>query len=401
MVRKTHVNGYGAVAPMRRAMLPAVAVALLASALAARPAQAAMQDAGGIRMRTAMPASLDTTVRRLVEELEGHRKRELELVKMIGAARGDSSMRRSRLDSTGATRLLVQLRDVSRGIFRTQAQLMSLCDRGAVAGGYIGVTFENQSMILRREDRGSERTSLAFVTYPKIVDVAPGSPAEKAGVVRGDSIVEMGATDVVKGGVQFDLLLKPGAKLPVTVRRNGESKALSLVVAKRPNDMPDACSSVDRMISAAIQPVIIGLPEETEILGMLPRMSRTPRASGTYTIVGSAMAPPAPGSPEGPNGFTFSYTSGDFFAGAELRRLSADLADLTGVEDGVFVVSVARGSPAEQSGLKGGDVIVRANEMPVVRPDQVGRALRDSDDGSVKVVVVRKRAKQTLTIKAR
>ena len=81
--------------------------------------------------------------------------------------------------------------------------------------------------------------------------------------------------------------------------------------------------------------------------------------------------------------------------------MSADLADLTGVEDGVFVVSVARGSPAEQSGLKGGDVIVRANEMPVVRPDQVGRALRDSDDGSVKVVVVRKRAKQTLTIKAR
>ena len=231
--------------------------------------------------------------------------------------------------------------------------------------------------------------------------MAPGSPAEKAGVVRGDSIMEMGATDVVKGGVQFDLLLKPGAKLPVTVRRNGESKALSLVVAKRPNDMPDACSSVDRMISAAIQPVIIGLPEETEILGMLPRMSRTPRASGTYTIVGSAMAPPAPGSPEGPNGFTFSYASGDFFAGAELRRLSADLADLTGVEDGVFVVSVSRGSPAEQSGLKGGDVIVRANEMPVVRPDQVGRALRDSDDGSVKVVVVRKRAKQMLTIKAR
>ena len=46
-------------------------------------------------------------------------------------------------------------------------------------------------------------------------------------------------------------------------------------------------------------------------------------------------------------------------------------------------------------------MIVRANEMPVVRPDQVGRALRDSDDGSVKVVVVRKRAKQMLTIKAR
>ncbi len=359
-----------------------------------------------VTIRGTARISIDSTFERLVRELDFNRRRELELVKQMSALR-DSSSRLMRLDTSVSRRLLVELRDVSRGIFRTQAQLVSMCDRSATSGGYIGVTFENQSMIMRREDGRSEQTSLAFIAYPRIVDIAPGSPAEKAGLVRGDSIMELGTTDIVKGGVKFDLLLKPGTKLPVVVRRNGESKTFTLVVAKRPNDMPDACSSVDRSLAAAIQPVIITLPDDAQIVGQVARAPRAARAPSGMIMSTSppsaALSPPPAGlAPlDGPNGFTFVVAGGDFFAGAELRRLSSDLADLTGADDGVFVVSVARGSPAEQSGLKGGDVIVRANEIPVVRPDQVGRALRDSEDGSVKVVVVRKRQKQSLTIKLR
>jgi hypothetical protein len=375
-----------------RPTLGALLMLVAASTLVARPAHAhaALQE---ISIRNSSRVNVDSTVERLVKELELNRKKEMELVRQLSSLR-DSSNRMFRIDSGAPRRVVVQLRDASREIFRTQAQLMSLCERGAAGGGYIGVTFENDGMLLRNEDGRSGATSMQFSSYPKIVDIEPGSPAEKAGVMRGDSIMEFGTTDVVKGIVRFDVLLKPGNKLPMVVRRGGENKAIQLVVAKRPNDAPEACSSVDRAISAAMQPMIVTLPDRFDV--MLPRIARAPRAPAATPAPAAAEAPLPPGAP---TMFTFSYSSGDFLAGAELRRLTTDLAELTGTDDGVFVVGVARGSPAEQSGLKGGDVIVRANEMPVVRPDQVARALRDSDEGSVKLVVVRKRQKQTLTIK--
>ncbi len=397
MVRNARVNALNGTMRVRRATMPAALVLLLiASVLAAAPARGAVQETMTIRTTR---VSLDSTFERLVKELTANRTRERDLVRQINTLR-DSSGRMLRIDTSSTRRLFVQLKDASRGIFRAQAQLLSLCDRGSPASGYIGVTFENQSMLMQNIDGSTERTSMQFQSYPRIVDVAPGSPAEKAGIVRGDSIMELGTTDVLKGIVRFDMLLKPGTKLPVVVRRNGENKAFSLVVAKRLNDSPDACAAVDRSFAEAIQPVIISFSDEGPTPAAAPRAPRAPRPTGTVTFA------PMPGPaiamrPDDQNGFTFVYSNGDFFAGAELRRLSQDLAELTGVEDGVFVVSVARGSPAEQSGLKGGDVIVRANEMPVVRPDQVMRALRDVDEGGVKLVVVRKRQKQTLTIKLR
>lgn len=366
-------------------------------------------------------ASLDTTVKRLVEELEANRARERVLARQLDSLRAmtvrGTPAAAWAADSTGTRRLLVQLRDVGRGIFRTQAQLMALCARASGgAPGWIGITFENQSMLMRQDDG---RTTLQFIAYPRIVDVAPGSPAAQAGIAVGDSLLELGATDVTRGNVRFDAWLKPGVKLPVVVRRGGERKAMSLVVAKRPDEAPDECARVDRTLAMAVQPVIVALPEETEVLGLLPRLApRQPRpVTGTVTIqpvdpgrtvnvnVGGS---PGPGAASGPlavvageNGFTYAFTTGDYFGGAELRRLSPELAELTGTDDGVFVVSVPPQGPAAEAGLKPGDVIVRANELPIVRPDQLGRVLRESDDGQLKLTVVRKRARQVLTYRAR
>lgn len=382
---------------VRGATMPtALVLQLVVSVLATTPAHAALQETMTIRTTR---VSLDSTFERLVKELNANRSRERDLVRQLNVLR-DSSGRLLHVDTSSTRRLFVQLKDVSRGIFRAQAQLMSLCDRGTPASGYIGVTFESQSMLMRNEDGGTERTAMQFVAYPRIVDVAPGSPAERAGIVRGDSIMELGTTDVLKGGVRFDMLLKPGTKLPVVVRRNGESKALTLVVAKRPNDTPDACAAVDRTFAEAIQPAIIMFDEGSM---MAPRAPRPARAPGAVAAPGAVvLRTTLPGEPDEPGAFTFVYkTTGDFYAGAELRRLTPNIAKLTGVEDGVFVVSVARGSPAEQSGLRDGDVIVRANEIPVVRPDQVMRALRDADEGGVKLVVMREKQKQVLTIKLR
>ena len=62
-------------------------------------------------------------------------------------------------------------------------------------------------------------------------------------------------------------------------------------------------------------------------------------------------------------------------------------------------MSLVRGSPADAAGLRSGDVIVRANDAPVVRPDQLGRAMRERDDQSITLTVMRKQKKQTVTIR--
>ena len=398
-----------------------VLAALGLAATTAAPAHAvtaiALQQGGGV------PA--DSTVRRLVAEIELNRRKEAALgqryIITYDSAGRERTINIVGVDSGERRRMFVELSNASRTIFRNQARLMSLCDRARAPSGWLGLTFESQNQTMRSVNG---QVTMRFESYPTIVDVAPGSPAERAGVRRGDSLVVLGTTDVTKEGVQFDVLLKPGRQLPVTVRRSGEARAMTLVVARRPgDDAEDACAGVDRSVWAAMQPVIVPFMREGLLADGRVRLLRpgaapaAPSAPGVATVSVSPVPGTAPTAPTAPSSmvaagplspvapassysFVWTVPSGDYFVGAELRRLSQDLADLTGADDGVFVVSVSRGSPAEAAGLKGGDVIVRANETPVVRPDQLALAMRSSDDRVVRVVVVRRRAKQTLTIRA-
>jgi S1-C subfamily serine protease len=85
-------------------------------------------------------------------------------------------------------------------------------------------------------------------------------------------------------------------------------------------------------------------------------------------------------------------------AGAELRALSRDLAELVGTERGVFVVSVAPGTPASAAGLRGGDVIVKAAGRDVDTPRDVRRAMAGAEQ-SLPLDVVRKGKRVALTVK--
>jgi serine protease Do len=56
------------------------------------------------------------------------------------------------------------------------------------------------------------------------------------------------------------------------------------------------------------------------------------------------------------------------FAGVEVRELTSDLArrfSLSRDKGGVLVVHLAEGSPAEDAGLRAGDVIVEINRKPI------------------------------------
>lgn len=74
-----------------------------------------------------------------------------------------------------------------------------------------------------------------YLAYPQIVSVEQDSPASRAGLARGDILVAYDGQDVVRGPVNLSELLVPDRKISVTVRREGEVKDFSVIVAKAPD----------------------------------------------------------------------------------------------------------------------------------------------------------------------
>ena len=385
----------------------------------AMPLQAAPVRSGAAAATTTSAArmqrvAVDTEVTRLLEQLRESRKREVELSAQWMALAADSVRDESLFDRRRL--VAVRLREASIDLLRAQQQLLALCDGGPRPDGWIGVSFQGRNVMYRKSD-GS--TTTRFVEYPSVGDVADNSPAKAAGIRRGDTVLVIGLLDARGNEISFPTLLRPGSLLPLKVKRDGELKVFSLKITQRPGDWGTECAGVDQQLAMAVRtPIAMPMPGEGPSYWRVPRAAvsprapRAPRATLPPGVPEPAIAPEAPEAPEAMTvtvapgvsmparaSYEFTVISGDLFAGAELRRLSADLADLTGVEDGVFVVSVARGSPAEVAGLKGGDVIVRANDGPVVRPDQLTRAMRERDDRSVTLTVMRKGKKQVVTIK--
>ena len=87
------------------------------------------------------------------------------------------------------------------------------------------------------------------------------------------------------------------------------------------------------------------------------------------------------------------------FLGAEFTALNPDLCEMLGVKpEGVFVTSVADGSIARESGLRGGDVVVGADGNKIENPNDLVRAIRLADDRTVRFDIIRKHKTQTVTL---
>jgi S1-C subfamily serine protease len=87
-------------------------------------------------------------------------------------------------------------------------------------------------------------------------------------------------------------------------------------------------------------------------------------------------------------------------AGAELTELNPGLGALAGVDrPGVFVINVALGTPAKESGLIAGDVIVKAGLLTVEDPGDLIRAFRESNGSTLRLEIIRKKKAQTVTLR--
>ncbi len=248
--------------------------------------------------------------------------------------------------------------------------------------GWFGVTISDNAMI-------DENFNAFFDSYPVVSRVDERSPAAKAGVRRGDVLISFNSHDMRGGAVQMKNWLKPGAPFVLRLRRNDVVREVRGTIGKRPEGW-----------------------EEVAIVTVTPGQEIERRAG---SIGGDPLQPsrllvrtrmPSPGPLPAVLAPAMGYGGGVYpFAGAEFTALNDDLCDALGVKpDGVFVTNVMEGSAARAAGLRGGDIILKADGIRIGGPIDLVGAIRNADmrnttSHSIELQILRKHKPQTLTLR--
>jgi S1-C subfamily serine protease len=243
--------------------------------------------------------------------------------------------------------------------------------------GWFGVRISDQAMV-------DERGNAFFDSYPVITSVDSGSPAARAGVRPGDVLLSFNSHDMRGGTMELNKWLRAGAPFVLKVRRNDGTRTIRGTLGRRPENWEQnmvvelSVPEIMRQRAGAIsrQPMPMG--------GMI--RTRVPVPEPLPSVLAPALG----------------YGGGVYpFAGAEFTALNEDLCEVLGVKpEGVFVTNVMEGSLARTAGLRGGDVILRADSIKVESPIDLVRAIRGADESDRKVVlqILRKHRPQTLTL---
>jgi membrane-associated protease RseP (regulator of RpoE activity) len=218
---------------------------------------------------------------------------------------------------------------------------------------------------LRLEDVTAEKAKELKLAgeYGVIVkDVEEESPAAKAGVAKGDVILEF-AGEMVRSAAHLRRLVREtpaGRSVTLLVSRAGQTKTLSAKLEARPG--------------------------------------------GAFTMPAMPPMPEMPGFDIKIPEFDFVWHARGAQLGISADELTPQLAQYFGVKQGkgILVREVVVGSAAEKAGLKAGDVIVQVDGKDVDTVAKLRRALAGEKETQearkVTLTIVRDKREQTLTV---
>jgi hypothetical protein len=258
--------------------------------------------------------------------------------------------------------------------------------------GWIGIVVGLAPTEIRVE--GNE-LFMRYLLYPEITSVDPSSPAQRAGLVRGDTLVAYNGRDVRREEISMTKLIVPKATVRIRVRRDGKVTELPVVVAEVPDRVKkrredELLASRPTWFSEPAMPRTMQVPR--------PRIAAPPPQS---VSIGPSVprSPAAPMIAPLPPVFTISGV-----AGAQLASVTDAMRQKLGLPAGVLVTQVPVGSPADESGLEEGDVVLRVGQQAVTTVRELRELVaRAADDGesSVTLDVRRGKARRTLTLRWR
>ncbi len=250
-------------------------------------------------------------------------------------------------------------------------------------GGYLGVqteevTKENLAKFGLREVKG--------VGVESVVD---GSPAQTAGLQKGDVIVRVNGDEITSTRKLTRLIseISPDHQAKLTVLRNGNERDVTVTLGKRPGFKFE-----EGAFAGVLPNMKWEIPPMPDMKWELPQMPDMPDLSKLPKI---EVNPFPPGAPDAP--FAFAWGSRRQI-GVGTTPLTKQLASHFGVESGVLVNNVRENSAAAKAGLKAGDIITEVDGKPVKGDHDLIRAIGEKKDGSVTLTVVRDRNRQTITV---
>jgi serine protease Do len=200
-----------------------------------------------------------------------------------------------------------------------------LVNTGEVTRGYLGVSIQSVTPDLARAMKLEERQG-ALVS-----EVVPGGPAAKAGIRQGDVIVAFNG-ESIKGSHDLPAVVAKtpvGQEATVTLRRDGKTQKLPVMVGKLPSE----------------------------------RVAREE-----------------------------SNPTGQSQWGMQLQELTPQMARQHGLTDesGVVVGGIQPGSPAERAGLQRGDLIREVNRQPVQSVQEIRDAIAKAENENSLVLLVKR-----------
>ena len=364
--------------PRRRGVL-----LLLLGAAVMLPAPAfAQTPAAGKRRTTCVDCQAEVRRTRALERLDSLRW-EFENVRL-----SDTQRERLRREMSLAMRdlqvaigeLRVEMGDLERAeVGARMAPRVAYSYQRRAPAGYLGVSFDG----LNVEDYRDDERIIRFYAHPRIALVEPSSPAERAGIRAGDTLLALNGLDVVDREISLTKMLVPQSNLSVRLRRDGSQRDVKVTVGRAPDYVVRRWTPVHAAPAA-------------------PMPSQATRGGAAAAVrVGTpapARAPTAVSS--GGSAVTSVFVYNEGVAGAKMETVTEGLGKALGVARGVLVVRVGPGTSANRAGLRDGDVILRVAGMDVATVRDLQMALqRHGHDGGITLTVVREKRERELILR--
>ncbi|WP_158514888.1 PDZ domain-containing protein [Gemmatimonas phototrophica] len=225
----------------------------------------------------------------------------------------DSTMR------TGAPSISRFIRSLQPQVAAFAFEAESALPNGVTApSGYMGLSLSGAQIRIVTPDG----VMTSHCEYPLVETVDLGSPAARAGLTAGDTLVAYNGRDVMQSAVNYAELITAGNTVRIRVRRAGKPREV---------------------------PVTVGARKEERAM----------------VFVRAPQAPLPPSSPTPPPMNMFSGSGVVVIAGAQFATIDDEFAESLGLEPGVLVLRVPAGTPAADAGLRSGEVVRSVNGTPV------------------------------------
>ncbi len=264
------------------------------------------------------------------------------------------------ISAAKARALAQQARAFARGLPRNPMR--------SLQPGWIGINAQGTQQRAIRDDS----VYIRYFNYPRVISVEPSSPAERAGISRGDQLIAYDGADLRDHEINLTKLLQPSRHITVTVRRAGEEREYDVSVAKAPPQIEALRGFSPPDLSADPMPLVLAMPGNRVLASRTPQIRIFDgRDAGVVPVVGAKL----------------------------VAITDESLGHIFGVSSGVLVTEVF-GDPAESSGLRGGDVISRADGRDITDVAQLRRIVAAHDgDRNVELEIVRQKRTRALTLR--